>query len=206
MSWLNDYGASVVAARTMDIDVAKRGLLAFGAPVSFLETLRSTDLPFSVVPGLSPSEPFTSVKLPGAEGLRVDLLVPGPSIGVPVRVSELDFAAQAMPFYDWLLQDPVDSVVLAGWHCIPVRIPQAPRMVLHKLYSSASPDREAAKRSKDFQQAAVLAVVLSEHEPTALRHAFRAAPKAMVTRIRPLLRKLKAELKDYPEVLATFEN
>lgn len=206
MSWLNEYGASVVAARTMDIDVAKPGRLAFGASISFLQTLRSTGLPFTVVPGLSPSEPFTSAKLPGAEGLRVDLLAPGSTIGAPVRVPEVDFAAQTMPFYGWLLQKPVDSVVLAGWHCIPVKIPQAARMVWHKLYSSASPNRTPVKRSKDFQQAAVLAVVLSEHEPTALRHAFEAAPEAMITHIRPLLPKLRAELKGHPEMLAELEN
>ena len=206
MSWLNEYGASVVAVRTMDIGVARPGRLVFGAPISFPETLRSTDLPFSAVPGLSPSQPFTSLKLPGAEGLRVDLLMPGPAIGSPVRVPELDFAAQAMPFFDWLLQSPVDSVVLAGWHCVPVRIPQAAHMAWHKLYSTASATRETVKRSKDFQQAAVLAVVLSEHEPTALRHAFETAPKAMIAHIRPLLPKLKAELKDYPDVVAVFES
>ncbi len=145
------------------------------------------------------------MKLPGTEGLRVDLLVPGKEIGAAVPVPELEWAAQAMPYYDYLLEAPVDAAVLAGWQCIPVRIPQAARMVWHKLYSSAS-RRDATKRAKDFHQAAVLAAVITESEPVALRHAFEAAPKGMITSIRALLPRLMAALKDYPDVAAAFES
>jgi hypothetical protein len=86
MSWLNELGAVAVSARTMDIDVARKRHLAFGTPVSFLATLKTTGLPFSAVAGFTPSEPATSVKLPGIEGLRVDLLVPGKEIGAAVHV------------------------------------------------------------------------------------------------------------------------
>ncbi len=205
MSWLNELGAVAVSARTMDVDVARKHHLAIGAPVSFLATLKSTGLPFSAVAGFTPSEPATSVKLPGIEGLRVDLLVPGKEIGAAVPVPELEWAAQAMPYYDYLLEAPVDAAVLAGWQCIPVRIPQAARMVWHKLYSSAS-RREATKRAKDFHQATVLAAVITESEPVALRHAFEAAPKGMITSIRALLPRLMAALKDYPDVAAAFES
>jgi len=205
MSWLNELGAVAVSARTMDVDVARKHHLAIGAPVSFLATLKSTGLPFSAVAGFTPSEPATSVKLPGTEGLRVDLLVPGKEIGAAVPVPELEWAAQAMPYYDYLLEAPVDAAVLAGWQCIPVRIPQAARMVWHKLYSSAS-RREATKRAKDFHQATVLAAVITESEPVALRHAFEAAPKGMITSIRALLPRLMAALKDYPDVAAAFES
>ncbi len=205
MSWLNEYGAAAVSARTMDVDVARQHHLALGARLSFLSTLKSTGLPFSAVPGLRPSELATSLKLPGIEGLRVDLLVPGKELGAAVPVPELEWAAQAVPFYDYLLEAPADAAVLAGWQCIPVRIPQVARMVWHKLYSSVSSQRQAAKRAKDFRQAAVLAAVVAESEPVALRQAFEAAPKSMIAPIRPLLPRLTAELRDYPEVAAAFE-
>jgi hypothetical protein len=205
MSWLNELGAIAVSARTMDVDVARKHRLALGAPVSFLATLRSTGLRFSAVGGFKPSEPATSVKLPGAEGLRVDLLAPGREIGSAVPVPELEWAAQAVPYYDYLLEAPVDAAVLAGWQCVRVRIPQAARMVWHKLYASAS-RREAAKRAKDFHQATVLAAVILESEPVALRHAFEAAPRSMITSIRPLRARLVAELKDHPDVASLFES
>ena len=39
----------------------------------------------------------TSVKLPGVEGLRVDLLAPGEKLGALVKLPELDWVAQAIP-------------------------------------------------------------------------------------------------------------
>ena len=55
-------------------------------PLPFMETLLATRLPFVEDPGLRASAPSTSVKLPGVQGLRVDLLAPGEPLGSVVRV------------------------------------------------------------------------------------------------------------------------
>lgn len=55
------------------------------------------------------------------------MLAPGKKIGAPIKVPELEWHAQAVPYYDYLL---------AGGHCIRVRLPQAARFVWHKLYAS----------------------------------------------------------------------
>jgi hypothetical protein len=194
MAWLNEFGILLPAsARTLDVDVARSTRLKLAAPLSFLETMQATGLPFTAVPALRPNEPTTSVKLPGAEGLRVDVLVPGNGLGSVVRVPELDWAAQAIPHYGYLLVSPEQSAVLAGWQCVPVRVPQAPRMVWHKLYSSTQRS-DRARSAKDRQQAIILAAALAESEPTALQQAFRQASAAMVAPIKPLLTGLLSDL------------
>jgi hypothetical protein len=72
MSLLNHLGAVAIAARTQDIELARRQALRLAAPVSFLETVRATLMEFFPVPGLAPGAPSTSVKRPGAEGSRLD--------------------------------------------------------------------------------------------------------------------------------------
>jgi len=193
MAWLNELGAVAASARTLDIDVARPHQLKFAAPLSFLASMRATGLPFTAVAGLKPSDRMTSVKLPGTAGLRVDVLVPGRSLGAIVRVPEFEWAAQTIPHYDYLLDSPEPAAVLAGWHCIPVRVPQAARMVWHKFYSSAK-RQDRAKAAKDRRQGIILAAALTESEPTALRRAFRDAPTAMINPIRPLVGELVSEL------------
>jgi hypothetical protein len=193
MAWLNELGAVAVSARTLDIDVARSRQLKLAAPSSFLATMRRTGLPFTAVPGLKPSDRMTSVKLPGVAGLRVDLLVPGRSLGAVVRVPELEWAAQTIPHYDYLLNSPEPAAVLAGWHCIPVRVPQAARMVWHKFYSSAK-RQDSAKAAKDRRQGTVLAAAVTESEPTTLRKAFKDAPAAMIAPIKQLVGDLVSEL------------
>jgi hypothetical protein len=197
MAWLNELGAVAVSARTLDIDVARPQRLKLAAPLSFLDSMRATGLPFTAIPGLKPSDPATSVKLPGAEGLRVDVLVPGASLGAVVRVPELQWSAQSIPHYDYLLDSPQPAAVLAGWQCVPVRIPQAARLVWHKLYSSTRRS-DRAKAAKDRRQGLVLAAALSEQEPTSLRRSFKDAPEAMVRPIRSALNGLLSQLDAHP--------
>lgn len=117
---------------------------------------------------------------------------------------ELRWPAQAMPFYDYLLADPADAAVLAGWQCIPVRIPQAARMVWHKLYTSVK-RTDASTHAKDFQQATILAAVLTDSEPQALPLAMQSAPAGLLSPIRGLRPRLKAELASHPQAAAFFE-
>lgn len=186
MAWLNELGAIAVTARTQDIDLARRQRLKLAAPISFLGTLKATGLPFAAVPGMPSSKPSTSVKLPGVQALRVDVLAPGEPIGTIIQIPELDWAAQGVPHYDYLLEAPEPAALLAGGHCIPVRLPQAGRFVWHKLYASTQRSGFPEKAVKDRQHALTLAAVLSENEPLALRTTWSAAPKAMTEAIRPL--------------------
>jgi hypothetical protein len=179
MAWLNELGAIAVSAHTEDLDLGRRHQLKLATPLAFLSTLQATGMPFNAVPGMPASEPATAVKLRGAQGLRVDILAPGPVLGAIIKVPELDWAAQAIPYYDYLLEAPEPAALLAGWQCIPVRLPQAGRFVWHKLYSSLHRRGFPEKAEKDRQQAFVLAAVLTDTEPVALSRAFEAVPRAM---------------------------
>lgn len=194
MAWLNELGATAVSARTLDIDLARRQKLKLATPISFLTTMQATGLPFASVPGLPAKKLSTSIKLPGVQGLRVDVLAPGNTLGAVVRVPELDWAAQSIPYYDYLLKSPEPGAMLAGGHCIPVRLPQAARLVWHKLFASTSRHGFPEKVAKDRRQALVLAAVLSEVDPQALKRAFKEAPRAMTNAIRPLQGRLVKDL------------
>lgn len=202
MAWLNELGAIAVSARTLDIDLARRQRLKLAAPLSFLSTLQATGLPFSAVPGLPSTQTSTSVKLPGVQGLRVDVLAPGKVLGAIVKLPELDWAAQTIPHYDYLLEAPEPGAALAGGHCIPVRLPQPGRLVWHKLYASLHRRGFPEKAAKDRQQALVLAAILADVEPHALRTAFGAMPAAMSREIRPLMADIVATLDAHLELQA----
>lgn len=198
MAWLNELGAIAASARTLDIDLARRQQLKLAAPLPFLRTLQATGLPFAAVPGLRASENATSVKLPGVQGLRVDVLAPGARLGSIVRVPELAWAAQTVPHYGYLLEASEPGAMMAGGHCIPVRLPQAARFVWHKLYSSTQRRGFREKAAKDQQQALVLAAVLAESEPLALKLAFAEAPASMTKAVRPLYASLVKRLGAHP--------
>jgi hypothetical protein len=179
MSWLNEFGVITGAVRTQDIDLARVHELKLGAPVSFLASVRAGRLPFVPVPGLPSQEPPTSVKLPGVEGLRVDVLAPGDQIGKTVPLPELEWHAQTVPHYDYLLEDGREAVVLAGGHCIPVRLPRVERMIWHKFFSSTNRINQPEKSAKDLIQAVTLAAVVVEQDGVVLRDSYREAPPAL---------------------------
>lgn len=205
MAWLNELGVIAVSARTQDIDLARRQRLKFAAPLPFLSTLQATGLPFVPVPGMPSVQSSISVKLPGVQGLRVDVLAPGERIGAIVQVPELEWAAQAIPHYGYLLAQPEPGALLAGGHCVPVRLPRAGRLVWHKLYASTQRSGFPEKAAKDRQQALTLVAALCENDPEALRSAWEAAPESMTGEIRPLREKFLQGLEAHPvaqEILA----
>jgi hypothetical protein len=196
MTWLNELGVAATASRTRDIDVARAEHLKLAAPLEFLTALKATELPFVAVPGLPSRSPSTSVKLPGVEGLRVDVLAPGPRLGAPIRVPEIAWHAQAIPHFDYLLSDPEPAAVLAGGHCIPVRVPQVGRLVWHKLFSSRRRRGEPEKSAKDRSQAVALAVAMQHDRVDQLDRSFREAAPSLRTALSPLLAGFAAELQD----------
>jgi len=204
MSWVNEYGAMAAAARTQDLDLARRKTLKLAATIPFLSTIKATQLPFVSVPGMPSRTPSTSVKLPGAEGLRVDLLAPGPVLGEIVAVPELAWHAQAIPYYDYLLDAPKSSVMLAGGHCIPILLPDVSRMLWHKLYSSTHRAREPTRAEKDLVHAATLAAILVEQENSSLRQSFKDAPPKLRAAARARLPRLQALLTQHPQAQEEF--
>jgi hypothetical protein len=201
MALLNELGAIAVAARTLDVDLARRQKLRLGMPLPFMKTMIATGLPFAAVPGPPSTSPSTSVKLKGAQGLRVDVLAPGKVLGATVKVPELQWAAQAVPFYDYLLEAAGPGAMLAGGHCVPVRLPEAGRFVWHKLYSSTQRRGFPEKAAKDRQQALVIGAALVEFEAGALALAFSAAPRSMVAPLRQHAAMLANEARAHPELV-----
>jgi hypothetical protein len=177
---LNELGVLAPGYRTQDLDVARARALAIALPESltFGQLLGETGLRFVAVPGMPSHRPSASFKLPGAESLTIDLLVPGRLAGEVLPVAELRAHAQAVPLLDFLVKDPVDGVVLSPNQVIPVKLPAPERFVVHKLYSSQSRKADRDKVRKDLEQAAVLAAVLAEDAPGLLGDACRRMPAA----------------------------
>jgi hypothetical protein len=204
MSWLNEYGAMATAARTQDIDLARRQKLKLAATIPFLSSMQAAHLPFAKIPGMPSQKPSTSVKLPGAEGLRVDILAPGRVLGEIVAVPELSWHAQTIPFYDYLLEESRAAAMLAGGHCIPVMLPEVTRMIWHKLYSSTDRVQEPTKAEKDLVQAVTLAAILVEQDSVSLRESFRSAPLKLRTAAHSRLPRIKTLLAEHPQALEGF--
>jgi hypothetical protein len=205
MAWLNELGVVAVGARTQDVDLARRQRLKLGLGLSFLDAVAATGLEFLPIPGMSNAAPSTSLKRPGAQGLRVDLLAPGRVLGGVVAVPELDWFAQTVPHFDYLLHDLRQGALLAGGHCVPVHLPAAERMILHKLYSSRKRRSDAAKARKDLQQAAVLAAALADVDPGALPLAAREAPQELLRVARQTRALLSPLLAAHPQALEEVE-
>lgn len=204
MSWLNEYGARATAARTQDIDLARRQTLKLAATISFLSSMHATQLPFARIPGNPSHEPSTSVKLPGAEGLRVDVLAPGPVLGKIIAVPELKWHAQSIPHYDYLLEDSREAAMLAGGHCVPIRLPEVARMIWHKLFASTHRRKDPAKAEKDLVQAVTLAAILIEQDSASLRESFRVAPRALRAAAFLRMSRIESMLAEHPQVLDEF--
>ena len=207
MAWLNELGAHAVASRTQDIDLARRQPLKLAAPLSFLQTVQATSLKFSAIPTLSLKAPSTSVKLPGAAGLRVDLLADGPEIDQIIEVPELAWHAQTIPHFSYLLHEPRQAAMLAGGHCVPVNLPSPERFVWHKVYSSTARVAFKDKAPKDLRQAATLAAVLVEQDDAGpgLGDALAAAPAAVRSAAQTRLPALRALLAWHPQALDAVE-
>jgi hypothetical protein len=178
---LNELGIIAPGYKTQDIDFARAQRLAIALPgeSSFHSLLRETGLNFVPIPGMPSHRPSSSFKLPGAEALAVDLLVPGRKTGQVIAVPELAAYAQAIPLLDFLISDAMESVALSPNQVVPIRVPSPERFLLHKLYSSQSRrsiDRD--KIGKDLNQAAVLAAALEEETPGRLHTVFRTMPAA----------------------------
>jgi hypothetical protein len=183
---LNELGINAPGYKTQDIDVARAQPLsiALAEGFDFQALLNETGLTFVPVPGMPSDRPSASFKLPGAETLAVDLLVPGRKTGEVIPVRELRTYVQAIALLDFLIADDVQAVALSPNQVIPVRIPSPERFALHKLFSSQSRRSDRDKIRKDLHQAAVLAAAVEEETPGRLRDAFKSIPSHARTAVR----------------------
>ena len=177
---LNDLGIIAAAYRTQDVDLARAQPLGRALPpeMDFRALLAESGLEFVPVPGMPSRRPSTSYKVPGREALAVDLLVPGSAAGQIALAEELRTHAQTIPLLDFLVAEPVDSVVLSPNQIVPVKVPAAERYALHKLYSSQRRGSQRDKTRKDLEQATTLVTVLEEETPGLLADAWRRMPAA----------------------------
>lgn len=177
---LNELGVIAPAYRTRDLDLARARPLDLALPAGkdFGALLNESGLRFVPVPGMPSSRPSASFKLPGAEALLIDLLVPGKEAGKIVPVHELASHGQTIPLLEFLADEALESVILSPNQVVPVRVPSPERFALHKLYASQSRRVHPGKSERDVAQAALLAAVLEEQFPGRLRDAWRRLPAA----------------------------
>lgn len=177
---LNELGIAAAGYRTQDLDLARNRPLAVALPEggSFASLLRESGLDFVPVPGMPSDRPSASFKLPGADLLAVDLLVPGSRTGAVVPVPELGAHAQTVRLLDYLVDEAIDAVVLSPNQVIPVRVPAPERFAVHKLFSSQARRGDRDKARKDLGQAAVLASAVEDETPGRVLDAFRRVPRA----------------------------
>lgn len=178
---LNELGLIAPGYKTQDIDLARGRPLkvALPADASFQTVLAESGLRFVPVPGMPSHAPSASFKIPGADTLAVDLLVPGNKTGQILAVDELKAHGQAIPHLAFLLEEAIETVVLSPNQVIPVRVPAPERYLVHKMFSSQSRrtnDRDKVR--KDLEQAAVLAVAMEDENPGRLAETAAQFPAA----------------------------
>ncbi len=164
--------------QTGDVDFAQFHSISLSVEDSLppiLEVLSTVDATFHEIPHVSGETGTT--RFVNDKGFKVEFLTPNTGSarhdGHPAPMPALGgAAAEPLRFLDFLITDPVRSVVLHKGG-IPVRVPAPERYAMHKLIVATRWRREGMgveKRDKDAAQAGQLAAAL-----TARRRAFELA-------------------------------
>lgn len=185
--------------RTADVDVAHDISIPLGLQepaTDLLNRLRAHDPGFFAVPGLDSREPSTSFKARGRD-LRVDFLTPATgSRTKPVYLPHLGVAAQPLPGLDYVIDQSVDAIVVAG-SGIRVNVPTPARFAFHKLWlAGVRSVSEAAKSKKDVRQAEQVLDVLVDDRPGDVTAAWEGLMprRSMLRGVKTSLRKLAPDL------------
>lgn len=160
---------------TQDIDLANQGMYLAVPPSAAVadDVLNRLNMGFIPITELDPRKPSTSFMMRGKE-LRVDFLVPliGKETSKPVFVKGFNTAATPLRFLDYLIEEPVQAVVI-GRQSALVNVPQPARFALHKiLVHSLRPPAFQAKALKDVMQAGEVLEVLFEDRPNDVKIAW----------------------------------
>lgn len=198
-SLLNELGARAAGYATEDIDVARDRPLGLARAKSFEQMLADSKLGLHPVPQLDRKKPPTSFKAPGADRTRVDLLVPvGGTVIKVVEAKDLHAHATGLPYFRYLLKEPLETIVLGRSAVVPVNVPRPERLAWHKMLVSALRNRSSDKKAKDLEQAAVLVAALAEREPSALEEAFHGLPASARKMTKVAAKTLLARLQEGP--------
>jgi len=193
------------SSRTADVDIAHDTTIPVAlddeqTEDGFIESLRRADPGFFGVPGMDVGDPSTSFSVRGRD-LRVDFLTPDRSRGQrkkPVLLEHLGCAAQPLLRLEYLIEDPIDAVVVAGAG-IRVNVPQPARFAFHKLWVAAQrPASESSKARKDFRQAESILEVLVDDRPGDVSAAFEALTphKTMLRQVRAQVARLDGGMRE----------
>jgi hypothetical protein len=83
----------------------------------------------------------------------------------PVFIRRLNAAAHPLKYLDYLLEEPINAVMICGSPCL-VKVPQPARFALHKLIVSQQRDAGATdKKRKDLVQAKNMLELLRADRP-----------------------------------------
>ncbi|MDN5924023.1 MAG: nucleotidyltransferase domain-containing protein [Xanthomonadales bacterium] len=169
------------ATATLDVDFAHAGPggnLALALPADMdanvhqaIDALDMGFLPSMTLDGKSSGTYTSATDL----GLRLDFLTPSRRSDEPLYAPNLGVCLQPMKFLDYLIEHPVQGVVIANTGAVVVNLPDPARYAMHKLLVAASrPKSERTKALKDITQSAMLMEYLLDHSPDALLDAWAA--------------------------------
>jgi hypothetical protein len=163
------------AIRTFDVDIAngrkpsiEETQLSLALPrlnADIPAALESLKMGFFPVPGFNPKDPSIAFKVKGSE-LRVDVLTNQKgSSTAPIYIPRFKAGAQPLPFFDYLIEDPVTAVVINGGGTL-INVPNPARYAVHKLIVwGERPATSQVKKDKDILQSYQLLTFLQEERP-----------------------------------------
>lgn len=175
------YGAELGAtlsgalAVTEDVDIAAfenlKLVIEDEVDPSLAETFK--ELSLEPAPTLDPKNRPTRWMMRGG-GAMVEFLVPRMVESQEVvRLEPLGVHAQALPFLNFLIADPIPAVALYRSGVL-VQVPRPERYAIHKLIvAQRRAERASAKAFKDLAQAHALIDVLAEDRPGELAQAYQ---------------------------------
>ena len=169
-----------VALKTGDADLAQFydvSHMVNDTMPPILDVLRQADPTFSAVPDVV--HPHRVTRFRSKTRYLVEFVTPNRGSDAnqsePAEMPALGGAsAQPLRYLDFLIHDPVRSVVLYKGG-IPVRVPAPERYAIHKLMVAILRRENPAKSDKDIRQAEQLIRALMPHRSFALFEAWREA-------------------------------
>lgn len=168
--WTEDI--DIVSAREVDLDLA----LPEQPRIDVRKTLDKLEMGFFPIPALDPKKESTSYMV-RKKALRVDVLTPArrrAEAYKAVNIPGFNSAALALPYLDYLIENPQPAVTINGGGIL-VNIPDPARYAFHKLIvSQERPVHEHGKKMKDLRQSSILFRVLHEERPGDLQLAWQA--------------------------------
>jgi len=176
MAYENMFGVRWLAgAQTLYLDFAHPGKnvsLALPCEPIQADTRGAID---SLRMGFAPNGAQTTYRNPNEPDFDLDFLT---SVGrggeEPVYAKSLNVTLQPLKFLEFSMEQTTQAVLLARRGPLVVTIPAPERYAVHKLLVHGErPEKQRTKANKDLAQAASLIAYLLEHDPEALRDAWR---------------------------------